>query len=136
MKILIADDHAIVRKGVIALLQAEFISVEIWEVSNGEEALNRIKENTWDIILLDISVPVRNGIETLRQLWSDGIKVPVLMLSMQPEDQYAIRALKEGASGFVNKACATDELVTAIRTVISEKKYISETLMNKLNKGD
>ena len=131
MKILIADDHAIVRKGVMELIRSEFISPEIHEASNGGEALEMMKDNVWDIILLDISMPLKNGIETLKQLRSDGVKAPVLMLSMQPEDQYAFRALKAGASGFVNKATATEELIPAIHIVLSGRKYVSAGLTKR-----
>ncbi|MDB5226725.1 MAG: response regulator transcription factor [Bacteroidota bacterium] len=132
MKILIADDHAIVRQGVMELLRTEFVSTEIHEASHGGEALDKIKDGIWDIILLDISMPVKNGIETLKQLRAKGIKAPVLMLSMQPEDQYALRALKAGASGFVNKASATDELISAVHVVLSGRKYISAGLTKRL----
>ena len=131
MKILIADDHAIVRQGVMELLRTEFISPELHEASDGGEALDKIKDGIWDIILLDISMPVKNGIETLKQLRSTGIKAPVLMLSMQPEDQYAFRALKAGASGFVNKASATEELIAAVHVVLSGRKYISAGLAKR-----
>lgn len=111
MKILIADDHSIVRKGLIGILLAEFPMAEITEVNDGADAVDEAGKNIWDIILLDISMPVKNGMEALKQIRTDGIKTPVLMLSMRPEDQYAIRALKAGASGFMNKDCATDELI-------------------------
>ena len=94
MKFLIADDHAIVRKGLIQLLREEFPALEVTEVSNGNEALEEVRKKVLDIILLDISMPGRNGIETLKQIRAEGFNVPILMLSMHPEAQYAIRALK------------------------------------------
>ena len=132
MKILIADDHSIVRNGLIALLQAEFKNADITEISNGGDAVDKARHETWDIILMDISMPGRNGIEALKQMRADGVKAPILILSMQPEDQYAIRALKAGASGFVNKDSATEELIMAVRKVLTGKKYISDAVSEKI----
>jgi DNA-binding NarL/FixJ family response regulator len=132
MNILIADDHAIVRKGLIELLRDEFPSVEIFEAVNSQDAIKVVTSQNMDVILLDISMPGRNGIETLKQIRSNGITAPVLMLSMHPEDQYAIRALKAGASGFINKESATEELLTAIHRVLSGKKYITQSVAEKL----
>lgn len=133
MKILIADDHSIVRKGIIELLRREFASMEVHEASNGVEALEKIKDNIWDLILLDIAMPLKKGIDTLKQLRANGIKAPVLMLSMQPEDQYAIRTIKAGASGFVNKECAPEELIVAVHRVLSGRKYFSPAIAAKLD---
>ena len=132
MKILIADDHAIVRKGLIGLLRGEFMNAEIHEATNGAEAMEQARSQTWDLILLDISMPGRSGVETLAQLRADGVKAPILMLSMQPEEQYGIRVLKAGASGFVNKETATEELITAVHRVLSGRKYISEKVAERL----
>lgn len=132
MKILIADDHSIVRKGLIGILLAEYPSAQIQEVCDGADAITKAGSNDWDIILLDISMPGRNGIEALKQIRTDGVNAPVLMLSMQPEDQYAIRSLKAGANGFMNKDCATDELIAAVRKVLTGKKYISPAISEKL----
>jgi two-component system invasion response regulator UvrY len=135
MKILIADDHAIVRKGLVQLLQEEFPAARITDVVNSSEALREIRNHIWDVILLDITMPGRNGIEILKQLRADGVKAPVLMLSMHPEEQYAIRALKAGASGFVNKESATEELLSAIHKVLGGRKYISPAVAEKLADG-
>ena len=132
MKILIADDHAIVRNGLMNILRNEFHSAEIVEATNGTDAIDMAYGQIWDIILLDISMPGRNGIEALKQIRADGNKSPIIMLSMQPEDQYAIRSLKAGASGFVNKDCAMKELISAIHKVLSGKKYISANISEKL----
>ena len=128
LKFLIADDHAIVRKGLIELIREEFLTAEICEVTSGLDAMEKVHEKKWDIILLDISMPGKNGIETLKQLRSEGYKTPVLVLSMQPEEQYAVRVLKAGGSGFVNKNSATEELITAIKKVLSGRKYISSSI--------
>ena len=132
MRFLIADDHAIVRKGLVQMLRDEFHCVAVIEVSNGIEALEQTRKKRWDLILLDISMPGRNGIDTLKQIRSDGVKTPVLMLSMHSEEQYAVRALKAGASGFVNKESATEELLVAVRKVLSGKKYITASIAEKL----
>lgn len=132
MTILIADDHAIVRKGLVQILHEEFPTSEITEVSNSSEVFSILHKKVWDVILLDISMPGRNGIETLKQIRSEGIKSPVLMLSMHSEDQYAIRVLKAGASGFLNKESATEELLAAVHKVLGGKKYISAAVAEKL----
>src|SRR5882762_8708453 len=132
MKFLIADDHAIVRKGIIQLLREEFPDVEVTETSNSAEALEEVRKQILDFILLDISMPGRNGIETLKQMRAEGIKAPILMLSMHPEEQYAVRALKAGASGFLNKGSATEELLVAVHKVLAGHKYISPSLAEKL----
>ncbi len=135
IKILVADDHAIVRKGLVQLLTEEFPQAEVREVSNSNDALEAAREKAWDVILLDISMPGRNGIETLKQIRTEGISTPILMLSMHSEDQYAIRALKAGASGFLNKESATDELIKAVHRVLAGRKYISASLAEKLAEG-
>jgi DNA-binding NarL/FixJ family response regulator len=132
MKILIADDHAIVRKGIIELLREEFSDAEVIEASNSIETIDKLRKDNFDLILLDISMPGRNGLETLKQLRADGVKSPILMLSMHSEEQYAVRVLKAGASGFVKKDCATEELIKAVHKVMSGKKYISATTSEKL----
>lgn len=132
MNILIADDHAIVRKGLIQLLSEGFPGVTIFEALNSAEVMTQIRNNQLDVILMDISMPGRNGIETLKQIRLEGIRTPVLMLSMHPEDQYALRSLKAGASGFINKESATTELLAAVKKVIAGGKYISPSLAEKL----
>lgn len=132
MNILIADDHAIVRKGLVQLLREEFHFADITEAANSADVLDKAKGKIWDVILLDISMPGRNGLDVLKQLRADGVKAPVLMLSMHPEDQYALRVLKAGASGFLNKDSATDELIAAVHKVLSGKKYITASLAEKL----
>lgn len=135
MKFLIADDHAIVRKGLAQLLREEFSDAEIQEASNSNEIIEKAKSGIWDIILMDISMPGRNGLETLKQIRDMGVKAPVLVISMHPEEQYAVRVIKAGASGFLNKDSATDELIAAVHKVLLGKKYISATLAEKLAEG-
>ncbi len=133
MKILIADDHIFVRKGISEIIQMEFPGATMLEASSGEEALTQVAQHAPDLVLLDIAMPWKSGIDVLRELRTSGIKTPVIMLSMQPENQYAILSIKEGASGFVNKATATEELIKAIHTVLSGRKYVSEIIRDVLN---
>ena len=137
-KFLIADDHAIVRKGLVQLIREEFYEAEIAEATDSNEVYEKVKSQIWDVILLDISMPGRNGLDILKQLRAEGIKAPILMLSMHFEEQYAIRVLKAGASGFLNKESANAELVLAIQKVLTGRKYISASLAEKLadNAGD
>jgi DNA-binding NarL/FixJ family response regulator len=125
IRILVADDHAIVRKGLIEILRETFLTAQFYEVTNGMDALIKVREGGWDLVLLDISMPLKNGIETLKQMGAEGIEVPILVLSMQPDEQYAIRVLKAGGSGFINKNNTTNELIIAVQKVLSGRKYIS-----------
>jgi len=133
MKVLIVDDHAIVRRGLIQILVPEFPDVLITEVGNGNDAIALARKQVWDLILLDISIPGgRSGLDILKQIRADGIKVPILMLSMHPESQYAVRALKAGASGFLNKESAAEELLMAVNRVLSGKRYITSSVAEQL----
>ncbi|MEJ0032778.1 MAG: response regulator transcription factor [Bacteroidota bacterium] len=132
MKFLIADDHAIVRKGLIQLLREEFTMAEVKEVTNGNAVLEEVQKQEWDAILLDISMPGRSGIEILKQLRANGVKTPVLIISIYPEEHYAIRALKAGASGFLNKESANEELLAAVHKIISGRRYVSVAIADKL----
>lgn len=131
-KFLIADDHAIVRKGLVQILREEFPKAEIAEVASSSQVMEEVDRQSWDVILLDISMPGRNGIETLKQIRANGVKAPILMLSMHPEDQYAVRVLKAGASGFLNKETAPEELLAAVRLLLSGRKYITSAVAEKL----
>jgi DNA-binding NarL/FixJ family response regulator len=132
LKILIADDHAIVRQGLKQIVTETQDMIVAGEASNGQELLNKLKDNDYDVVVLDITMPGRNGIDVLRQLRTERPGLPILMLSIHPEEQYALRALKAGASGYLTKESAPDELVVAIRKVSSGGKYISASLAEKL----
>jgi len=132
IKIIIADDHTIVRKGIKQLLEENDSIQVVDEASNGQELLEKIKKNKINLVLLDISMPGRSGIDILKQIKNDHPDLPVLILSMYPEEQYAIRALKSGASGYITKDSAPEELLTAIKKIISGRKYISSNLAEKL----
>lgn len=132
VEILIADDHPIVRAGFKQVI-ADTGDMEVAaEASNGTEVLNLIRKRDFDIILLDISMPGRNGLEVLKDIKAIKPKIPILFLSIYPEEQYAIRALRAGASGYLTKASAPHELISAIRKVIGGGKYISSALAEKL----
>lgn len=125
MKILIADDHSILRKGLKHILTDEYGTVEFGEAENGKDALKKAKEKDWDILILDINMPGASGLEVLKQMKTEGINVPVLILSMHPEEQVAVQVLKLGAYGYLTKEAADAELVNAVNKVISRKRYIS-----------
>ena len=135
LKILIADDHAIVRQGLKQIVTETGDMVVAGEASNGQELLDKIKDDDYDVVVLDITMPGRNGIDVLRQLRIEKPGLPILMLSIHPEEQYALRALKAGASGYLTKESAPDELVGAIRKVSSGGKYVSASLAEKLAFG-
>jgi DNA-binding NarL/FixJ family response regulator len=131
-KILIADDHEIFRKGVKQLLSEMTDEVVVDEASNGQEVIKKMWENDYDAVLLDISMPGRNGLDILKQIKSYKPALKVLILSMYPEEQFAIRALKAGADGYVTKASTPGELITALQKILTGKKYISSSLSDKL----
>jgi two-component system, NarL family, invasion response regulator UvrY len=132
IKILIADDHTIFREGLKHIL-AEYPDVTVAdEASNGREVLDKIWKNDYDMVLLDISMPGMTGLEALKQLKNEKPKLSVLVLSMHPEEQYAIRALRAGASGYLTKESAPDELMTAIRKISQGRKYITSSLAERL----
>ncbi|HEX9157031.1 MAG TPA: response regulator transcription factor [Syntrophales bacterium] len=132
IKILIADDHPIVRQGFKQVLQDTADLVVADEAGNGQEVLGLVSKKDYDVILLDISMPGKNGLEVLKELKVLNPKIPVLILSIYPEEQYAIRALKAGASGYLTKASAPEELISAIRKVSRGGKYISSSLAEKI----
>ena len=132
LKIFIADDHAIVRQGLKQIVTETRDMIIAGEASNGQELLNKIKDDDYDVVVLDITMPGRNGMDVLRQLRSERPRLPVLMLSIHPEEQYALRALRAGAAGYLTKESAPDELVVAIRKVSMGGKYISSSLAEKL----
>ncbi|MGB2763293.1 MAG: response regulator transcription factor [Candidatus Aminicenantaceae bacterium] len=131
-KILIADDHAVVRKGLKQILAETSDIVAADEAKNGQEVLEKVRKSDYDIVMLDISMPGRSGIEILKQLKDEKPEVLVLVLSMHPEEQYAVRALKAGASGYLTKDSAPEELIKAIRKISQGGKYITASLAEKL----
>ena len=132
IKLLVADDHAIVRKGIEQIIAEMPDIVVAGEARNGQEVMEKVRKDDYDLILLDISMPGRDGLEVLKELKNQRPKLAVLMLSMYPEEQYAIRALRSGAAGYLTKESAPDELIAAIRKVSSGGKYISSSLAERL----
>ncbi|MYM25245.1 response regulator [Duganella sp. FT135W] len=132
IKVFIADDHAIVREGLKQILAETRDIVVAGEAENGLDAIKLFRKSECQVMLLDISLPDRNGIEVLKQIKKEKPELAVLMLSMHREDQYAIRALKAGAAGYLTKQSAPKELVTAIRQVAGNLKYISAALAQEL----
>jgi DNA-binding NarL/FixJ family response regulator len=139
IRVMIADDHAILRRGLRQIIDETTDIAVIGEAENSAQTLKFIRENPLDVLLLDISMPDRNGIETLKLVKKERPKLSVLILSMHPENQYAVRALRSGASGYLNKQSAPGQLVTAIREAAKGRKYVTpavaEELANNLSPG-
>jgi two-component system invasion response regulator UvrY len=132
IRILIADDHPIVREGLKQIV-AETPGMAVTdEASNAQEVLDKVWRNDYDVVVLDITMPGRGGLDILKQLRGEKPGLPVLILSIHPEEQYAVRALKAGAAGYLTKGSAPGELTAAIRQVSAGKKYISSSLAEKL----
>jgi DNA-binding NarL/FixJ family response regulator len=132
IKILIADDHSIVRTGLKQILLEGFPNAEIDEVPDAESLVQQVIKNDYDVIISDLSMPGRTGLEALQQIKQIKPKLPVLILSIHPEEQYAIRVLKAGASGYMSKDLAPDQLVNAVQKVLMGKKYITDSIAEKL----
>ncbi len=132
MRILIADDHAIVRRGLKQILTEQYPFVDIGEAGDAESLIALAIKETWDVVICDMNMPGRSGLDALQQLKQLIPKLPVLIMSMYPEEQYAVRVLKAGASGYLGKETIHDDLVRAIETVISGKKFITPGIADKL----
>ena len=132
IRILIADDHSVVRRGVKQILLEGFPDAKVTEVPDAETLIQKVMAEDWDVVISDLSMPGRSGLEALQQIKAVKPKLPVLILSIHPEDQYAIRVLKAGASGYLSKDLAPDELVNSVNKVMQGKKYITESVAEKL----
>jgi DNA-binding NarL/FixJ family response regulator len=132
MKILLTDDHAVVRQGLKLILADHFKNAVFGEARNAHEALSRVSKDKWDVAVLDITMPGRGGWEVLREIKRLKPKLPVLILSMHPEDQFAVRMLKGGAAGYLTKESAGEELVGAIKKVVAGGRYISPSLAERM----
>src|SRR5262244_1026222 len=132
LRVFVADDHALFRQGVKALLAEEPDLTVAGEAGTAKETLQRIRSEPWDILLLDISLPDGSGIDLLRQIRPHKPELPILILSMHPEEQYAVNLLRAGANGFFPKAGEAKDLLEAIRTVTGGRKYISASLAEVL----
>jgi two-component system invasion response regulator UvrY len=132
MNILIADDHELVRGGLARIVAEEFPAAQIHEVPNGTQAEKTSRAKKLDLIIMDMSMPDKTGLDVLKQLRAESIKTPVLILSIHPENQYALRVLKAGGNGYISKDCPRTEFVNAVRTILNGKKYISAEVAEKL----
>jgi len=128
LRILVADDHEVVRKGLMKVLAETLQPVKVDEARNGQEALKKVWKSEYDLVVLDIKMPGKNGLDALKEIKQHRPKLPVVILSMHPEEQFAIRAMRAGASGYLTKECAGDELVLSIRKALKGEKYISGSL--------
>ncbi|MFZ2224908.1 MAG: response regulator transcription factor [Candidatus Deferrimicrobium sp.] len=128
LRILIADDHEIVRKGLGKVLVETLQPIKVDEASNGQEVLSKILKSEYNLVVLDLKMPGKSGLDVLKEIKQHRPKLPVLILSMHPEEQFAVRAIRAGASGYLTKECAGDELVVAIRKALKGERYISGSL--------
>lgn len=132
IRILIADDHAIVRRGLKQIVEGQPDMAVLGEAATAAEAMRLIRHQDWDVVVLDINMPGQSGLEVLAQIRQRKLRLPVLVLSGHPEDQYAVRVLKSGAAGYLTKETAPDELVKAVRKVHAGGKYVSPSLAERL----
>jgi len=132
ISILVVDDHPVVREGLKQILQGMPEPVVLDEAGSAQETLGKISENDYDVVILDIALPDRNGLDVLKDLRRMKPVLRILVVTMHPEEQYALRTLKAGAYGYLTKDTASDELVLAIRTICSGRKYIGPSLAEKL----
>ena len=132
IRVLIIDDHAVVRRGLKEIFGDEFSELKIGEAENSRAALELIASQDWDIVLLDINIPGRNGLEVLKEIKRLRPRIPVLVVSAYPEEEFAIRSLKLGAAGYLNKSSASDEVVAAVRKAMAGGKYVTAVLAERL----
>jgi DNA-binding NarL/FixJ family response regulator len=131
-KILLADDHVFIRRGLIQILKDEYPSVEVTEAEDGEELVKLVEKNDYDLVISDLDMPGRGGLEALEQIKLIKPEIPVLILSIYPEELYAVRVLKAGGSGYLNKNSAPEELISAIQRISLGRKYITPEVAEKL----
>lgn len=132
MKALIADDHAMIRAGLKQTLAQAFPGVEIGEAQNAQEALDLVRKKKWDLVIMDISMPGRSGLDVLPDIQLARPGLPVLVISMHSEDQFAVRVLQAGAAGFISKAAPPEELALAVRKILGGGRYVSEAVSQAL----
>ncbi len=132
LRILIADDHAVVRDGLKQLLADRYVNAVFGEAANTQQALDKLDSATWDVMLLDLTMPGRGGLDVLAQARDIQPSTKILVLTMHPADQYAVRVLKAGAAGYLTKESASDEVVAAIEKVLNGGRYVTVALAEKL----
>jgi len=128
LRILIADDHEVVRKGLMKVLAEILQPIKVDEARNGQEAMSKVLKSEYDLVVLDIKMPGKGGLDVLKEIKQHKPKLPVLILSMHPEEQFAVRAMRAGASGYLTKECAGDELVLAVQKALKGERYIGGSL--------
>jgi len=134
LAVLVVDDHFLLRKGVMQIISDSFKDVEFGEAENGQQAIEAVWTKTWDVVLLDITMPGRGGLDALKEIKKTRPNLPVIIVSMHPEDQFAIRVLKLGASAYIRKDCAGTELVKAVESAINGTPYITPGLAQMMAK--
>jgi two-component system, NarL family, invasion response regulator UvrY len=132
IRILIVDDHVMIRQGLRQILSDVFIKAIFGEASSGNDALEQVGKGSWDIVLLDITMPGKSGVDVLKQIVDAQPNIAVLVLSMHPEEQYAVRVLKSGAAGYITKNTASEEVIGAVKKVLAGGKYVSAALAESL----
>lgn len=131
-RVLLVDDHAVVRKGLKQILEEAVVDLDIAEATDGSEAIMMVQQGSWDALILDISLPGISGLDVLKRIRTERKKLPILILSMHPEEQYGVRVLRAGACGYLTKACAPEKLVEALEQILAGGRYVSPTLAEKL----
>ncbi len=131
-RIILADDHSFIRRGLIQILKDEYPSAEIKEVADGESLVKEVTMHDWDLVISDLDMPGRSGLDALEQIKLIKPNLPVLILSIYPEELYAVRVLKAGGSGYLNKNSAPEELITAVQRISLGRKYITPEIAEKL----
>lgn len=134
LNVLIADDHGIVRKGLVQLLEEELKIDKIGEATNTNEVQHLLSQEKWHIVILDLSMPGKNGIELIKDITAEYPGLPILVLSIYPEEQFATRVMKAGASGYMTKETSTNELISAVKIIMEGRKYISSSFAEVLIK--
>jgi DNA-binding NarL/FixJ family response regulator len=132
LRILIVDDHPLVRRGSLELLTQEYPRLKVGEAGDSREAVDLLAKQDWDLLLLDINMPGRSGLDVLEEARRLKPRMPVLILSAYPEEEFAVRAFKLGAAGYLNKQCVPDELVAAVRKILAGGKYVTASLAEHL----
>lgn len=130
--VLLVDDHAVVRKGLKAILEEEFATLTVDEAGSGQECLDQLARKAVDAVILDINLPDTNGLELLKRLRTDAPLMPVLVLSIYPEDQYGTRMMRSGASGYLPKSSAPEKLIEALKSIMRGERYLSDDLAKRL----
>lgn len=132
LRVVVADDHPVVLKGLKDIILESFVNATVDEASTGYELIQKVHNDEYDLVLLDISLPDIHGLEVLKEIKRRRPSLPVVIISMYPEEDYAVRAIKAGARGYVTKRTASDELVEAVRKILSGKRYISQDFAQKM----